>query len=301
MRRKATAPPFIACDVYRPAAIDQLETLAQQVGVDFYGERGLQRRSQPIVAADGIGAKAKGCDAILFRDTAGAGCQIDTPLIDEVKRLRDVVLPDEVLLVAMPLSARKRLTWPKPFHEAVPLSGIVLTKIDGDTRGGAALSMKAVTNVPIKVSSGTGEKVDDLEVFHPDRLASRILGMGDVVLSRRKGVRRTSMRTRRSAWPIRCSEPILTLKYFLTQMRAMRKMGSLGSIMKMIPRHGVKMQVGDKRGEAPEALGGAYPVHDTERSAATPTFLNGSRRARIARGLGWRSRNSTPSSNSLPK
>jgi signal recognition particle subunit SRP54 len=279
LAKKGYRPAVIACDVYRPAAIDQLETLAQQVGVDFYGER--DSKDVPAIGRRGWDwAKAKGCDAILF-DTAGR-LQIDTPLIDEVKRLRDVVLPDEVLLVGDAALGQEAVNVAKTFHEAVPLSGIVLTKIDGDTRGGAALSMKAVTNVPIKFL-GTGEKVDDLEVFHPDRLASRILGMGDVVSLVEKAQENIDEdEALRMADKMQRAD--FNFEDFLTQMRAMRKMGSLGSIMKMIPGMG-KMQVGEKeekRLKHSEALIQSM----TPKERRNPNILNGSRRARIARGAG---------------
>ncbi len=168
---------LVACDVYRPAAIDQLENLAGTIGAKFYCERG--EKDVPEIAVRGMKfATENFCDLVIF-DTAGR-LQIDENLIEEIKKLRERVAPDEVLLVADSALGQEAVSVAKHFHEAVNLTGIVMTKLDGDARGGAALSMKSITGVPIKFM-GTGEKLEDFDVFHADRMAQRILGMGDVV------------------------------------------------------------------------------------------------------------------------
>ncbi|HKB56864.1 MAG TPA: signal recognition particle receptor subunit alpha, partial [Lacunisphaera sp.] len=177
LKKKGARPFVVACDVNRPAAIDQLEILAKQEELGFYGDR--VSKDVPAIGARGLElALQQSADVILF-DTAGR-LQIDQDLIEEVKRLHAKVQPDEVLLVVDGALGQEAVNVAKAFHDALSLTGLVLTKLDGDARGGAALSIKAVTGVPIKFI-GTGEKTADFEPFHPDRLASRILGMGDVV------------------------------------------------------------------------------------------------------------------------
>ena len=177
LKKRGYRPFVVGCDVQRPAAIDQLEILAKQEELGFYGDR----VSKDVPAIGGAALKAAveaGADAILF-DTAGR-LQIDHELIEEVRNLSARVTPDEVLLVADGALGQEAVNVARAFHDALALTGLVLTKLDGDARGGAALSMKAVTGVPIKFI-GTGEKAGDFDTFYPDRLASRILGMGDVV------------------------------------------------------------------------------------------------------------------------
>lgn len=176
-KKRDYRPALIACDVYRPAAIDQLETLSQTVGCEFYGDR--EEKNVVTIGKRGLeAAKAADANLIIF-DTAGR-LQIDEDLIEEIKDLKAAVQPDEVLLVADAALGQEAVNVAKHFHEAVDVTGIILTKLDGDARGGAALSMKTITDTPIKFM-GIGEKVDEFDVFHPDRMASRILGMGDVV------------------------------------------------------------------------------------------------------------------------
>ena len=173
LKKRGYRPFVVACDVQRPAAIDQLEILAQQEELGFHGDR--VTKDVPAIGAAGLqAAQAATADAIIF-DSAGR-LQIDADLIEEVKQLRARIQPDEVLLVADGALGQEAVNVAKTFHEALQLTGLILTKLDGDTRGGAALSIKSVTGVPIKFI-GTGEKTTDFETFHPDRLASRILGM----------------------------------------------------------------------------------------------------------------------------
>ncbi|MCU0793688.1 MAG: signal recognition particle receptor subunit alpha [Opitutaceae bacterium] len=217
LKKKGYSKPFaVACDIYRPAAIDQLEILAKQEELGFYADR--VSRDVPAIGAAGLAAaKAANADLILF-DTAGR-LQIDADLIQEVKNLRDRVQPDEIILVADGALGQEAVNVAKTFHDALQLTGLILTKLDGDARGGAALSIKSITGVPIKFV-GTGEKTADFDVFYPDRLASRILGMGDVVSlvekaaevidqkeAERMAETKSSTRRRPSAWPRRCARP----------------------------------------------------------------------------------------------
>lgn len=177
LRKNHYSPMLVACDVRRPAAIDQLETLARQEGFPSFAARtesDVSKIGKTALSA----ARERGSDALIF-DTSGR-LHIDSSLIAEIVELKQEVVPDEILLVADSALGQEAVNIASSFHEAMQLTGIVLTKLDGDTRGGAALSMKSVTGVPIKFI-GNGEKVTDFEVFHPDRIASRILGMGDVV------------------------------------------------------------------------------------------------------------------------
>ncbi len=279
LRKKGYTPALIACDIYRPAAIDQLETIAKANGFLFYGERD-NRNVRKIGRNGWEWAKQQGADAIIF-DTAGR-LQIDEPLVQEVVDLKAEVIPDESLLVADAALGQEAVNVAKAFHEAVKLDGIALTKLDGDTRGGAALSMKAIAKVPIKFM-GTGEKVGDLEIFHPDRLASRILGMGDIVSLVEKAQENIDQKeAERMAEKLQRAE--FNFEDFLSQMQAVKKMGSLGGLMKMMPGMG-NMQVGDKEEKKlkhTEALIQSMTIQERR----NPNILNGSRRARISQGAG---------------
>jgi signal recognition particle subunit SRP54 len=279
LRKKGYTPALIACDVYRPAAIDQLETLAGDNGFLFYGERDHQDVRR--IGRNGWEwAKREGANAIIF-DTAGR-LQIDEPLIQEVVDLKEEVQPDESLLVADAALGQEAVNVAKAFHEAVTLSGIALTKLDGDTRGGAALSMKSIAQVPIKFM-GTGEKVADLEVFHPDRLANRILGMGDVVSLVEKA-QETIDQDEAERMAAKMQRAEFNFEDFLSQMQAVKKMGSLGGLMKMMPGMG-NVEIGEKeegRMKHTEALIQSM----TPQERRNPNILNGSRRARISRGAG---------------
>lgn len=272
-------PALVACDVYRPAAIDQLETLAGQIDVPCFTER--DSRDVPKIGKAGWEwAKKEERNLIIF-DTAGR-LQIDEDLIEEIKKLRDKIVPDEVLLVADSALGQEAVNVAKHFHEAVNLTGIVLTKLDGDARGGAALSMKAITGVPIKFM-GTGEKVDDFDAFHPDRMAQRILGMGDVVsLVERAQETVDEEEAERLAKKMQSAD--FNLEDMLAQMRQVKKMGSLGGLMKMMPgMNGI--EIGDKE-ESQMKRTEAIILSMTPHERQMPRLLNGSRRKRIADGSG---------------
>ncbi len=279
LRKNGYKPALIACDVYRPAAIDQLETIARDNGFLFYGDR-TTKDVNKIGKEGWEWAKKEEANLIIF-DTAGR-LQIDQSMVGEVARLKETVLPDETFLVGDAALGQEAVNVARTFHESVPLTGIVLTKLDGDTRGGAALSMKAITGVPIKFL-GTGEKVTDLEVFHPDRLAQRILGMGDVVSLVEKAQEVVDEdEATRMAEKLRRAD--FNFEDFLGQMQAMKRMGPLGGLMKMLPgMSGV--EIGDqeeKKMKHTEAL----ILSMTPQERRNPNVLNGSRRARIATGAG---------------
>ncbi len=278
-KRGYSAPFVVGCDIYRPAAIDQLEILARQEELGFYSDR--VSRDVPAIGDAGLAAaKAANADAIIF-DTAGR-LQIDHDLIAEVKNLRARVQPDEVLLVADGALGQEAVNVAKAFHDALALTGLILTKLDGDARGGAALSIKSITGVPIKFV-GTGEKTGDFDTFHPDRLASRILGMGDVVSLVEKAQENIDQKeAERMAEKMRKAD--FNLEDFLAQMQQVKKMGSMQSIMGMMP--GMSgMQVPDGA-EAQMARTEAIIHSMTPQERRKPELLNGSRRKRIADGSG---------------
>jgi signal recognition particle subunit SRP54 len=278
-KRGYTTPFTVACDVYRPAAIDQLEILAKQEELGFYADRASQ--DVPAIGAAGLAAaQAANADAILF-DTAGR-LQIDAGLIEEVKQLRVRVQPDEILLVADGALGQEAVNVAKAFHDALALTGLILTKLDGDARGGAALSIKGITGVPIKFV-GTGEKTGDFDTFHPDRLASRILDMGDVVSLVEKAQENIDQKeAERMAEKMRKAD--FNLEDFLAQMQQVKKMGSMQSIMGMMPgMSGMQVPDGaEKQMARTEAI-----IHSmTPQERRKPELLNGSRRKRIADGSG---------------
>lgn len=279
LKKKGARPFVVACDVQRPAAIDQLEILAQQEELAFYGDR--VSKDVPAIGSKALDlALAQNADVILF-DTAGR-LQIDTDLIEEVKTLRARVQPDEILLVADGALGQEAVNVAKAFHEALGLTGLILTKLDGDARGGAALSIKSITGVPIKYV-GTGEKTSDFDTFYPDRLASRILGMGDVVSLVEKAQENIDQKeAERMAEKMRKAE--FDLDDFLAQMQQVKKMGSMQSIMGMIPgMSGVQLpDDADRQMKRTEAIIQSM----TKQERRKPQILNGSRRQRIANGAG---------------
>jgi signal recognition particle subunit SRP54 len=268
-----------ACDVYRPAAIDQLEVLAKQEGLGFHADRA-SKDVPGIARAARAAAAAGGYDCVIY-DTAGR-LQIDDALVQEVADVRTAIAPDEVLLVADSALGQEAVNVARVFHERVGLTGIVMTKLDGDARGGAALSMKSVTGVPIKFA-GTGEKTTDLEPFHPDRMASRILGMGDVVSLVEKAQETLDQdEQQRLAEKMRRAD--FDLEDFLTQMRQIKKLGSMESILKMLPGMGNVELGGDAEGQLKRTE--AIILSMTLQERRRPEIINGSRRGRIARGSG---------------
>ncbi len=277
LKKRGYRPLLVACDVHRPAAIDQLEILAQQEELGFFADRATQD-----VTAIGVAALAAAAtnDCVIF-DTAGR-LQIDADLIAEVKRLHARVQPDEVLLVADGALGQEAVNVAQAFHQALGLTGLVLTKMDGDARGGAALSIKSITGVPIKFV-GTGEKTGDFDTFYPDRLASRILGMGDVVSLVEKAQENIDQHeAARMAEKLRKSD--FNLEDFLSQMQQVKKMGSMQSLVGMMPgMSGVEVGPG---AEQQMARTEAIIRSMTRQERRKPDILNCNRRQRIAKGAG---------------
>jgi signal recognition particle subunit SRP54 len=282
LRKNGKKPYLVPADVYRPAAIDQLKKLGEQLSVPVFPSTS---DMQPVsICRDARAAAAKeGCDTLLL-DTAGR-LHVDNLLMDELKAIRDAVEPSDILLVADAMTGQDAVNIAKAFDEALDLGGVILTKTDGDARGGAALSIKAITNKPIKFI-GVGEKLDQLEPFHPDRLASTILGMGDVLTLIEKA--QASVDNKKAAElekKLRKSQ--FTLEDFKDQMLQIRKMGSLSDLLKMIPGVGSSKQfknlkVDDHELVRIEAIINSMTPDERQRH----TIINGSRRKRIAGGSG---------------
>jgi signal recognition particle subunit SRP54 len=280
--KQGRQPMLVAADPYRPAAADQLETLGRQLGLPVH--RAPAGTPTVDIARGGIEvAKRTGRDVVII-DTAGR-LTIDDALMDEIRAVAAATRPVETLLVVDAMTGQEAVTVAQGFAGAVPVTGLVLTKIDGDARGGAALSIGAVTGIPVKFL-GTGEKTDALEVFHPDRLAGRILGMGDIVsLVERaqeafdeKEARKLEEKVRKASF---------TLEDMLDSMRQMQKMGPMGQVMSMIPGMGgmaKEAQDAVDRGDLRRVE--AIILSMTPRERRDPSILNASRRRRIAAGSG---------------
>ncbi len=279
LQKKGYAPMLAACDIYRPAAIDQLEVLAKQETLAFFADR--TSRDVPAIGAAAMKEADRSGATLTIFDTAGR-LQIDEALIQEIKDLKARVQPDEVLLVADGALGQEAVNVARTFHEAVHLTGLVLTKLDGDARGGAALSMKSVTGVPIKFV-GTGEKVGDFDVFYPDRMAQRILGMGDVVsLVERAQEVIDEKDAARMAEKMRKAD--FNLEDMLDQMRQIKKLGSMESLLSMMPGMN-NVKLGDEA-EGQMKRTEAIILSMTRKERQNPNILNGSRRLRIAKGSG---------------
>ena len=279
LKKEGYNPMLVACDVYRPAAIDQLEAVGAQIDVPVYADRSIT--DVPKIGENALKkALSEGRDLIIF-DTAGR-LQIDEPLIDEIKELKRRIKPDEVILVADGAIGQEAVNVAKAFNEAVQLTGIAMTKLDGDARGGAALSMKQITGIPIKFA-GTGEKLEDFDLFHPDRMASRILGMGDVVSLVEKAQEQIDEKEAEQM-ASRMMAADFNFEDMLNQFRQVKKLGSMQSIMGMMPgMSGMKM---DDKAEGQMKQSEAIILSMTTKERQMPNVLNASRRNRIAKGSG---------------
>ena len=275
--KQGKRPMLAACDIYRPAAIKQLQVVGQQVNVPVF-EKGTQ---DPVKTAKEAIEYARYYQRdVLIIDTAGR-LHIDEELMDELLRIRDTVHPSEILLTVDSMTGQDAVTVAKAFDEKLDVTGVILTKLDGDTRGGAALSIKAVTGKPIKFS-GIGEKLTDIEPFHPDRMASRILGMGDVLTLIDKAAEAFDEKDAEKFARKGLSNK-LTLEDFLDQMQSMKKMGGIKSMLKMLPGMGSQdLDVDDDAMKKPEAIIRSM----TPKERRDPSILNASRRKRIAAGSG---------------
>lgn len=275
-------PLLIAADIYRPAAIDQLRTLGTDIHVPVYSA---PSQTKPLaIAEQGLKESVRqACDVVVL-DTAGR-LHIDEPMMNELVEIRDKIHPHQIYLVLDAMTGQDAVTLAQAFQEKLDFDGVIMTKLDGDARGGAALSMRAVTGKPIKFVS-LGEKIDSLQPFYPDRMASRILGMGDVLTLIEKAEREMDQK-KAEELQRKISRAELSLEDFLGQMKQMKKIGPLSEIMKMIPglpaakdlKH---LQVDDKQLSRIEAIIESM----TPEERRNPKVINGSRRLRIAQGSG---------------
>ncbi len=282
LKENGRLPLMVAADTYRPAAVTQLEVLGRQLELPVYSE-GVEAPPPEICERGVQEARRRGYDVVVL-DTAGR-LQVDEEMMAELEAIAQRVRPVETLLVADAMTGQEAVHVAEGFHRRLGLTGLILTKVDGDARGGAAISMRAVTGVPIKFL-GTGEKADALEVFHPDRMASRILGMGDVLsLIERAEATLDEEQARRMEEKLRRAE--FDLEDFLEQLRQVRRMGSLGEIMEMVPGMG-RMVAAASPEELERRLRRAEAIvlSMTPEERRNPRILNGSRKRRIARGSG---------------
>ncbi len=282
LKKQNRRPLLVAGDVYRPAAIRQLEVLGEQLDVPVFS---LGDKENPVrIAEEGVArARDEGCDTVLI-DTAGR-LHIDEAMMEELRSIREAVQPQEILLVVDAMTGQDAVNVAEQFHNQLGLTGVVLTKLDGDTRGGAALSVKAVTDCPIKFV-GTGEKMEALEPFYPDRMASRILGMGDVLtLIEKAQAAVDEERAKELERKMRTQQ--FTFDDFLEQLQQVRNMGPLDEILGMIPglsqaKELKNLQVDEKQLSRVEAIIRSMTPQEKQH----PEILNASRRRRIARGSG---------------
>jgi signal recognition particle subunit SRP54 len=282
MKREMRQTRLVACDVYRPAAVEQLQTLGEQVGVPVFAEPG--NTDVVGIATRALETSRRERDRVLILDTAGR-LQIDQEMMEELKRLREAIGPTEILFVADGMTGQEAVTIAQGFDEALDITGVVLTKMDGDARGGAALSIYGVTGKPIKFI-GVGEKLDGLEEFHPERLAGRILQKGDVLtlVERAQGAfdEEETARLERKVM----GSGRFDLEDFLTALRQMQNLGPLENLLKLLPGVNNKMlknvKVDPQRMKHIEAIILSMTPDERKR----PDLLNGSRRARISRGSG---------------
>ena len=281
LTKQGKKPLLAACDIYRPAAIKQLQIVGEQVDVPVF-EKGTQ---DPVKTAKEAVEHARyyGQDVLII-DTAGR-LHVDQALMDELKRMKEAVRPQEILLVVDAMTGQDAVNVAKAFNDLLNIDGVIVTKLDGDTRGGAALSVRAVTGKPIKFA-GTGEKLTDIEPFHPERMASRILGMGDMLTLIEKATEAYEQQKQDKEAKARKKAPTdLDLEDYLEQMQSMKKMGSLQSVLGMLPGVGSKLkdvEISDDVMKKPEAIIRSM----TPQERHHPEVLNASRRRRIAAGAG---------------
>ena len=279
-RKKTKKPLLVACDVYRPAAINQLHVLGEQLGIEVYSEEG---NNDPVAIASNALAHAKsnGFNAVIV-DTAGR-LAVDEAMMQEIGNIHKAITPSETLFVVDAMTGQDAVNTAKAFNDVLDFDGVILTKLDGDTRGGAALTIKSVVNKPIKFV-GMGEKMDALDVFHPDRMADRILGMGDVVSLVEKAQEQFDEAEAR-----KMSKKIATDSFgfddFMNQIQQIKKMGNMKDLMGMIPGMGKALKnvdIDDDAFKHIEAMINSMTLDERQ----NPDIINGSRRKRIAKGSG---------------
>lgn len=278
--KKGKKPLLVACDVYRPAAIDQLHVLGEQIGVDVFSNK---EEKNPIKIAEAAIKQAKeNGNSIVLIDTAGR-LAVDEQMMTEIADLKKAINPNEILFVVDAMTGQDAVNTAKAFNDRLDFDGVVLTKLDGDTRGGAALSIKSVVNKPIKFI-GTGEKMEALDVFYPERMADRILGMGDVVtLVERAQEQFNEEEARKLSKKIAKNQ--FDFNDFLSQLQQIKKMGNIKDLVGMIPGVGKAMkdaEINDDAFKGIEAIIGSM----TPKERSQPELINGSRRQRIAKGSG---------------
>ncbi|MVB10598.1 Signal recognition particle protein [Caprobacter fermentans] len=281
LKNQGHRPLLVACDVYRPAAIQQLQVLGSQAGVPVFE----QGAGDPVkISREAVKhAKDYGNDFVLI-DTAGR-LQIDEALMDELRRIKEAVPPTDILLVVDAMTGQEAVNVAKSFHELLDITGVVLTKLDGDARGGAALSVRAVTGRPIKFA-GIGEKLSDLEVFHPDRMASRILGMGDVLTLIEDAQKNLDQKAAQKAAE-KMMQNRMDLNDLLDQIRQMKKMGPIQDVLNKMPGMGQQLkdvQIDDRQIDRTEAILLSMTPQEREK----PELMNPSRKRRIAAGSGMK-------------
>ena len=279
LRKQGKKPLLVACDVYRPAAIKQLQVVGAQLNIPVFANE--NSKDVVHIARQALSVAMSKMNDVVILDTAGR-LHIDEELMDELKRVKSNIKPHEILLVVDSMTGQDAVNVAKSFNEAVGIDGIVLTKLDGDTRGGAALSVKKVTGKPIKFAA-TGEKLSDIEVFHPDRMAQRILGMGDILAVIEKAEESFDMEQAEKIEK-QLKKKEIDLDDYLTQIRQIKKMGSFSSLLKLIPgMNQIKdLKVDDKEFGRIEAI----ICSMTKEEKRNTKLLNASRRQRIAKGSG---------------
>jgi len=278
--KKGKKPLLVACDVYRPAAIDQLHVLGEQIGVDVFSNRD---EKNPIKIAEAAIKQAKeNGNSIVLIDTAGR-LAVDEQMMNEIADLKAAIKPNEILFVVDAMTGQDAVNTAKAFNDRLDFDGVILTKLDGDTRGGAALSIKSVVNKPIKFI-GTGEKMEALDIFYPERMADRILGMGDVVsLVERAQEQYDEVEARKLSKKIAKNQ--FDFNDFLSQLQQIKKMGNIKDLVGMIPGVGKAMkdaEINEDAFKGIEAIIGSM----TPKERTQPELINGSRRQRIAKGSG---------------
>ena len=280
-KKKGKNPLLVACDVYRPAAVDQLKIVGESVGVPVFS---MGTKISPVeIAKAGVEYAKKNGHDMVFIDTAGR-LHIDEELMAELVSIKTALSPSEILLVVDAMLGQDAVNVAKTFNDLLDITGVVLTKMDGDTRGGAALSVKFITGKPIKFV-GTGEKLDALELFHPDRMASRILGMGDI-LSLIEKAEEAYDKKNAEALEKKMRDQSFTLDDFLEQLHQLKKMGNLDQLLAMLPGANTGALKNAQVDEGQMAKIEAIILSMTPRERANPDIINGSRRKRIAAGSG---------------
>jgi signal recognition particle subunit SRP54 len=278
--KKTKKPLLVACDVYRPAAIDQLHIVGDQLGVAVYSNK--EEKDPVVIAKEGVAkAKAEGFNVVIV-DTAGR-LALDQAMMNEIKAIHAAIVPDETLFVVDAMTGQDAVNTAKAFNDVLDFDGVVLTKLDGDTRGGAALTIRSVVNKPIKFV-GTGEKLDALDVFHPDRMADRILGMGDVVSLVERAQEQFDEEEARKIQK-KIAKETFGFDDFLSQIQQIKKMGPMKDLVSMIPgmaKATKGLDIDDDAFKHIEAM--IYSMTPSERSQ--PRLIDANRKKRIANGSG---------------